>query len=173
VPDAGLSSSSAAGTGTLLIVPDGSGNTLAAIGAVVTVTVLDSGGAPIAGYPFQDIYLDDAGTAEISLCQGGSTADGNTSAAGVATISGGISGGGFTQVGLQVKLAGVAIGSALGINAVSPDLNGDLVVNLADFGDFGVDFKSGYAFRSDFDSNLTTNLGDFGIFGSAFGESCP
>jgi hypothetical protein len=173
VPDAGLSSSSAAGSGTLLITPAGNGNTIGGIGATVTVTVVDGTGTPIAGYPFQDIYLDDAGTAEISLCQGGSTADGNTNAAGVTTISGGISGGGFTQSGLQVHLAGVAIGLALGINAVSPDNNGDLLVNLADFGNFGSDFGSGYAFRSDYDSNLVTNLGDFGTFGTAFDTSCP
>jgi hypothetical protein len=173
VPDAGLSSSSAAGTGTLLITPDGTGDTLASIGAVVTVTVVDGTGTPIAGYPFQDMYLDDAGTAEISLCQGGSTADGNTNAAGVTTISGGISGGGFTQSGLQVYLAGVAIGEALGINAVSPDNNGDLVVDLADFGEFGEDFGLGYAFRSDYDSDLVTNLGDFGFFGTAFDTNCP
>jgi hypothetical protein len=173
VPDAGLSSSSAAGTGTLLITPDGTGDTLASIGAVVTVTVVDGTGTPIAGYPFQDMYLDDAGTAEISLCQGGSTADGNTNAAGVATISGGISGGGFTQVGLQVYLAGVAIGTALGINAVSPDINADLQVNLADFGDFGIDFKGAYAFRSDLDANGSIDLGDFGIFGGNYNTSCP
>lgn len=173
VPDAGLSTSSAAGTGTLLITPAGNGNTLGAIGAVVTVTVVDNTGTPIAGYPFQDIYLDDAGTAEIALCQGGSVADFNTNAAGVTTISGGISGGGFTQSGLQVYLAGVAIGAALGINANSPDINGDLVVNLADIGSFAADFTGSYAFRSDFDANGSINLGDLGVLASNNNQSCP
>lgn len=173
VPDPGLSTSSAAGSGTLLITPAGNGNTLGSIGAVVTVTVVDGTGTPIAGYPFQDIYLDDAGTAEIALCQGGSVADFNTNAAGVTTISGGISGGGFTQAGLQVYLAGVAIGAALPINANSPDINGDLVVNLADIGSFAADFTGAYAFRSDFDANGEINLGDLGVLASNNNQSCP
>lgn len=174
VPDPGLSTASAAGSGTLRITPEGAGNTLGGIGATVTVTVLDATGTPIAGYPFQDVFLDDSGTSEISLCQGGSAADANTNASGVTTISGAISGGGWTQNGLQVYLAGVAIGAPLAINANSPDLNADLQVNLVDFSAFGSDFLSGvYVFRSDLSFNGAINLADFSTFGIHFGEACP
>lgn len=173
VPDAGLSTAVAAGSGTLLITPAGNGNTIGGIGATITVTVVDGTGTPIAGYPFQDIYVDDSGTAEISLCQGGSVADFNTNAAGVTTISGGVSGGGWTQNGLQVYLAGVAIGSALGINANSPDITGDLVVNLGDVGQFAIDFTGGYAFRSDLQFDGVINLGDLGKLAINNSEVCP
>jgi hypothetical protein len=173
VPDATLSSASSAGSGTLLLRPNGAGNTLGAIGCTVTVTVLDATGTPIAGYPFQDIYLDDPGTGEITLCQGGSTADTNTNASGVALITGAIAGGGWTQNGLQVYLAGVGIGSALPINANSPDINGDLTVNLGDVGDFSADFGGPYNFRSDFQFDLFVNLGDVGTLSEALGDVCP
>lgn len=173
VPDAGLSSSSSAGSGTLLITPAGTGKTLGGIGCTVTVTVRDATGTPIAGYPFQDVFLDDAGTSEISLCQGGSTADFNTNASGVTTMSGGIAGGGWTQNGLQVHLAGVAIGVALPINANSCDINGDLVVNLGDVGDFATDFSGAYNFRSDFQFDGVVNLGDIGELSIHNGETCP
>jgi hypothetical protein len=173
VPDPGLSSAVAAGSGTLLITPAGAGNTLGGIGATVTVTVLDATGTPIAGYPFQDVFLDDSGTSEISLCQGGSVADFNTNASGVTTISGAIAGGGWTQNGLQVYLAGVAIGGALPINANSCDINGDLVVNLGDIGDFSADFSGPYNFRSDFQFDGVVNLGDIGELSIHNGETCP
>ena len=174
VPDPTLSSASAAGSGTVLVTPGGTSDTLADKGVTVTVNVVDNTGTPIAGYPFQDVYLDDAGTGEISLCQGGSVADGNTDASGVTTISGAIAGGGFTQNGMQVYLAGVAIGSALSIDVNSCDINGDLQINLTDVGSFSSDFTSGvYAFRSDFQFDGIVNLGDIGLFAQKLGETCP
>lgn len=174
VPSDALSTASAAGSATILITPAGTGTNIGAAGATVTVTVVDATGAVIAGYPFQDIYLDDDSTGEISLCQGGSVADGNTNASGVTTISGAISGGGFTQAGLQVFLAGVPLQqAALPINANSCDINADLVVNAIDLGDFAADFTGAYNFRSDFVFDGVVNLPDVGEFAIHNGETCP
>lgn len=173
IPDDTLSTASSA-AGTIYIVPDGSGPTLGSVGLTVSVNVRDSNNDPIVGYPFQDMWVDDIGNGSIALCQGGSVADGNTDANGDATISGAIAGGGQTQSGMQVYLAGVALaGAALQIDANSADITGDLVVNLADIGEFGIDFNGAYNFRSDFIPDGTINLADVGELGIANGSVCP
>jgi hypothetical protein len=173
VPD-DFSSASAAG-GTLLVVPNGGGETLAEIGSVVTVLVRDCVGNPVNGYPWQDIWLYDMGAGDISICLDGSAADQNTDANGETTISSAIAGGGYTEATLLVYLAGLAMYlSPLGIQVVSPDINGDLLVNMADLGAFAVDFGSGaYQFRSDLNHDGQINLADVGTFAQSLGASCP
>ncbi len=175
IPDDTLSTASVATAGnTVLITPAGTGQSLAGVGSTVTVTVKDVNGDPIAGYPFQDIYLDDFVVGEIALCQGGSVADANTDAAGVTTISGAIAGGGFTQNGMQVYLAGTPLaGAALDINVVSCDINGDLIVDIGDIGDFAVDFNGAYNFRSDFVFDGVIDLSDIGELAIHNAEVCP
>lgn len=167
IPDE-TQSTATSNAGTLLIVPSGAGPTLADANAVISVHVVDANGDDIVGYPFQDIWVDDAGDGSISLCNGGSVADANTNATGDATISGGIAGGGWTQAGLRVYLAGVAItGSlALSIDVNSCDIDGNLVVGLNDLGEFALNFSggAGYAFRSDFIPDGVINLADVGEF---------
>ncbi len=173
IPDDTLSTATSAG-GTVLVTPAGLGKTLAEKGATISVTVLDVNGNAIAGYPFQDIWVDDTGDGSISLCKGGSVADFNTDAAGATTISGAIAGGGFTQAGVQVYLAGTPLaGPALAIDMNSPDMNGDLEVNLIDIGIFGADFGGAYNFRSDLVPDGVINLSDVGEFGVHLFEVCP
>jgi hypothetical protein len=158
------------------MVPDGSGTTLSNEGLTISVVVVDNGNVPIPGYPFQDIWWDDIGNGDLALCQGGTVADANTNGSGLTTISGGAAGGGWTQSGVRVYLAGVPVtGSpAMAIDVNSPDINGDLVVNLADLGDFAGDFNDpAYNFRSDFTCDGTENLADVGDFASANASSCP
>jgi hypothetical protein len=171
IPDDVESTATSAG-GFVLITPQGNGGSIANSGATVTVTVLDFGGLPVAGFPFQDIYLDDPGDFSIALCQGGSVADANTNALGITTIGGVISGGGNT-VTTQVYISGTPLTQApLLISLVSPDITGDAVVDGVDFGTFGIDFGTS-AFQSDFTFDGSVDLTDFGIFGVAFGEVCP
>ena len=175
IPDPVLSTASSA-SGTLLITPAGAGEILGDKGLTISVNVKDANGDDIAGYPFQDMWVDGASPADIALCQGGSVADGNTNATGDATISGAISGGGWTQGGLQVYLAGVALaGPALTINVNSPDITRDLVVDLGDIGDFADDFinVNPNEFRSDFVFDGVLDLADIGEFAIHNGESCP
>ena len=174
IPDETQSSAVSAG-GVVLITPGGTGGSIADEGATITVTVLDAGGLPVPNFPFQDIYLGHPGDNSIVLCQGGSTADFNTNANGVPTLSCVISGGGFSPT-TQVYINGTPLSGinnpplTVGLN--SPDINGDLNVNLNDFSAFGVDF-GGNAFRSDYVYDGVVNLGDFSRFGQTFGETCP
>ena len=171
IPDDTTSSASSAG-GTVLITPESTGGSLAAAGATVTVTWLDAGSLPVAGFPFQDIYLDDSGDFAISLCQGGSVADNNTDADGVTTMSGVIAGGGFTLL-TQVYVSGVPLtGTPLNVALNSPDIDGSLLVDIVDFAAFGDDF-GGTAFRSDFVFDGVVDLSDFSRFGQAFFQDCP
>jgi hypothetical protein len=160
--------------GHVWITPDGSGPTLAEVGATITVTLIESASGPIPNFPFQDIWVHDDGTGELSICQGGSTADHNTDASGVTTISGAIAGGGATQSGLRVYVAGTPIGSNLPIDVSSPEYNGDLVINIADLGEFASDYiNAQYDFHADFDGDGVENLADLGIFAAVNGTGCP
>jgi len=175
IPDPTQSTASSA-TGCFDMTPGGTGTTLGNEGLTISVTVVDGGNIPIPGYPFQDIWWDDNGNGDLALCQGGTVADANTNGSGFTTISGGAAGGGWTQAGLRVYLAGVPVtGSpALGIEVNSPDINGDITVNLADLGDFATDFNDpAYNFRSDFTCDGSENLADVGDFAVANAQSCP
>lgn len=177
VPSETLSSASGA-AGCISITPAGTGATLASKGLTVSVTVVDGNGDPIAGYGFSEVWLDDDGTGDIALCQGGSVADFNTNASGNTTISGAIAGGGNTQSGMNVYLAGVKLaGPAIALDVNSPDINGDLVVNLQDVSAFSADFNSdpnpaNRPFRSDFSCDGNVDLVDVGRFAAANGQSC-
>jgi hypothetical protein len=180
IPDDTTSTATSAG-GIVMITPSGAGASLASHGATVTVTVLDVGSLPVANYPFQDIWLDDVGNGEISLCQGGSSADANTNASGVTTIGGVISGGGFTLI-TQVWIAGTPLTAPMtdGLPSPSasspafnsPDIDGSLGVDIVDFGTFGADFGS-TQFRSDLVADGVVDISDFGTFGTSFGQVCP
>lgn len=171
IPDETQSTASSAG-GVVLITPAGTGGSIADAGATITVTVLDQGGLPVANFPFQDIYLGHPGDNSIALCQGGSTADFNTNASGVTTISGVISGGGWSTT-TQVYINGTPLTQApLAVGLNSPDINGDLIVNLNDFSAFGSDYNT-TAFRSDLVYNGSVNLADFSRFGQTYFEQCP
>lgn len=173
IPDEG--NSTAAGPGSpvvALITPASTGNSIASVGGTITVTVLDFANGPVVNYPFSDIIVDDDGDNSIALCQGGSTADANTNAQGITTISGLIGGGGFTTQ-TNVWIAGTKLtGTALDLGFNSPDNTGDLVVDIADFSNFGLDFNTA-AFRSDLVFDGIVDIADFSKFGLTFNESCP
>lgn len=173
IPDDTLSTATS-GSGTILVTPAGTGDVLASKSLTISVNVRDANDDPIAGYPFQDIWADDSGDGSIALCQGGSVADANTDALGDTTISGAFAAGGFTQAGLQIYLAGTPLtGPTLGIDVNSCDITKDLKVDLADIGEFGIDFSGGYNFRSDFVADGVINLADVGELGIHNGEVCP
>jgi len=172
IPDATNSTASSAG-GTVMISPAALGPSLASVGATISVHIEDAAFAPIVGYPFQDMWWDDNGNGDIALCQGGSNADGNTDANGDTTISGPAAGGGWTQSGLQVYMAGTPMaGPVLLIDVNSPDINGDLVVNVIDLGDFSIDFGAGVGFRSDFIFDGVLNIADVGEYALHNQEVC-
>lgn len=181
VPDGALSTASSA-AGCLRIVPDGTGDALSSSGLTVTVTVRDGNGNPIAGYPFQDVNLvDNAGGADVSLCTTGWAASANTNASGVTTITGPGFGGGSTQGGMRVSLAGTIVTGGLGllpIDVVSADMDGNLSVALLDLSavptGFAARFQNGvYDFESDYNCDGIENLLDVTKFAIDNGAVCP
>lgn len=173
-------STAQSGSGCIDITPGGNGPTLGNEGLTISVSVVDAGGLAIPGYPFQDIWWDDNGNGDLAMCQGGSVADANTDASGNTTISGSAAGGGWTQAQCRVYLAGVAVlgpaltNGLLPLEVNSPDINGDLKVDLVDLGAFAQDFNNPpYDFRSDFTCDGVENLADVGRFAIHNSEQCP
>jgi hypothetical protein len=165
--------------GSFVVVPGGTGPTLAEQGVVVQLWLRDNFDQPIPGFPRQDIWLDDPGNGDISLCQAGTFADANTDSEGFTTISGPVYGGGWTQSGMTVYGAGLAIAQtphgtdySLDLEVNSPDINGDRVVDIQDISLFAGDI-TGYAFRSDFNFDAATDLSDISLFSGWLGTSCP
>lgn len=166
----------------LYVVPDGSGSTFyearlpdgSQVDARIHVTLVDGAGVPIQFYPYEDIWLDSQDT-HLALCAGGSTADGNTDFFGHTSWFNPVQAGGYSQDPTQVIVNGMALICCAGVNLHfnSPDLNGDLSVNLADVGLFAGDFYGVYRFRSDLAYDGTINLSDVSRLALAVGRSCP
>ena len=56
----------------------------------------------------------------------------------------------------------------------SPDINGDLIVNLTDISLFAVDFFGAvYMYRSDFNYDGAINLTDLAMLAPTIGVPCP
>ena len=173
VPDTDLSTASSAAGG-IYIFPDGNGETLAGVGAIVTVTLRDANNDPVVGYPKENIWIESANPGELAFCTGGNIADANTDALGVTTFSGSFAGGGCTQGGLQVVVDGVPLASSpLEIDVNSPDINGDLRVDLCDLGPFAASFHGAYSFCADYQHNGMINVADIIALAQGYCAACP
>lgn len=164
----------------LFVVPDGSGMPLTAAmagyGGIVDATIhlelVDYGGYPITNYPAEDMWLesDDDG---LIFCPLGTMADGPTDASGQTTWSGALRGGGSSAAVCHVVVNGLVMFNDLPLHFNSADLNGDLVVNLTDVGEFAIDFFGGYRYRSDFHYDGILNLRDVALMAAAMQAACP
>lgn len=169
---------------TLLVVPDGSGPGLTAartinrqaVDATVVVHAIEDGfGWPLVGSPRDQWSLgwDGAG---VAACTDGLAPDHDTLADGSTAWSAPLRAGGHSH-GLarpywltQPMLANA--GLALQVN--SPDLNGDLVVDLIDVTQFAQDYAGGaYQFRSDLSYDGVVNLSDIIPMVQHYGARCP
>ena len=161
--------------GVLLIRPDGAGPTLLDRGCEIELVVLNTSLIPIEGYPYQDMWLDDVGNGDLSICVGGALADANTDADGRTWFTGAVAGGGWTQAGILVYLGGTPLeGLPLDIQVNSPDIDGDTAVGLTDLGIFAEDYASGeMPFRSDFVHDGVLNLSDIAVMADALQARCP
>lgn len=54
----------------------------------------------------------------------------------------------------------------------SPDINGDLVVNLQDIQLFVADYHGAYSFRSDFNFDGEVDLSDLAVLTGGVGATC-
>ncbi len=136
---------------------------------------------PVPNFPAEDIWLEMPG---LNWCLGGPNADGNTDADGWFTFSQPLGMGGWSDPPAGSPYVFVMVnGSALfeengpaitpAIMANSPDINGDLVVNLQDVSLFTIDYFAGYFFRSDFFWDGVLNLSDVAGLAVAVGDECP
>lgn len=148
--------------------------------AVIFVAVLlalpalaDWGFDPMVAFPAEDMWLEsiDGG---LVACGLGTCADTNTDATGETIWSAPLRAGWHSEGNCQVVVNGSPLaGAGLALKFNSPDLNGDLQVNLADISLFASDYFQAYNYRSDlyFDGNL--NLLDFSVLIQGIGATCP
>ncbi len=164
--------------GGLMVCPQGDGLSLIDVGAEIHIIVRDDSGRPIEGIGETDFWLVGTGD-EMYLCggSGSSNADAPTNAAGYTTMSGTIAAGGWSD-GLYLVIQGNVIGCppfVVAVNVRSPDINGDLSVNLADFSIFASSFPSppnAYDHRCDYNYDGSINLVDHSMFGQHFNHNC-
>ncbi len=156
------------------------GSSPAAVDATVTVQLLQ-GGVPVVGHPANLMLVQVTSPGNWNGCNQNSP-DGPTDVNGITTFSGALSAGGVTLPGafMEVAVGGLTINSItynggatpLDIRVMSPDIDANFTVNLADLGFFATDFAGAYAFRSDFQWNGVLNLADVGVFATDFGDAC-
>jgi hypothetical protein len=177
----GCLSSSSCWAGAIIVCPAGDGHALRDQGATIFGTAMDTQGFPIAAITPQDWWLIGCNDG-LALCNGPSSidADGITDTNGQASIGGAIKAGGC-DTGLTVILQGAVFLQSPGcterechpIAARSPDVNGDLIVDLVDFSIWAPSFLSAAAPAChDFSFDGVVDVVDFGIFGAHYLHSC-
>jgi len=140
--------------------------------ATVTLTLVDGTPTPIFNYPFEDMWIESNDPA-MAICPGGSTADANTDANGQTTFSGALFAG-FNGAGLVVVINGDALEQQpLDFLFNSPDMNGDLVVNLTDVVLFAGVYYGAYEYAADFYWDGVINLSDIVLLAQGQGATCP
>jgi len=179
----------------LCTLPDGKGEPLSqsySLGPAGPVSVVDAtitsylllcqpppgAPTPVAFYPAEDIWL---GTSlrGLRICPLGTIADGATDIIGRTTFSRAMSAGGQTSSLLgewtNVYVNGEPLTwQQLMIQFNSPDINGDLRIDLTDTVLYAGDWLSGaYAYRSDLCPDLQLNLSDTVLCTCGRGTSCP
>jgi hypothetical protein len=144
--------------------------------ATITVTVLDQDQLGVPCIPAEDLWL---GTTYGGLvaCGYGSIADGPTDQYGQTTFSGPVAGGHHTDPGggerTVVYLDGNPLPTTFNVQFNSPDVNGDLVVNLADVPPFASAFHGSYTYACDYFWDGVINLSDLSLLTLSVGASCP
>jgi len=145
------------------------------VDAVLTLYLRDGNNDPIGNYPRVDMWLevgDDIGT--LSHCLSGTIAETDTRSNGETNWFNPLRAGGWSEGPTVVMISGTPLLSGdLDLRHISPDINGDLVVNLTDVSLFAGDFYGGYSFRSDFYYDGVINLSDVGKLAQAIGAACP
>jgi len=166
----------------LMVMPDGSGPDFTEariafgnpVDATINVEFLDAVLDLVVGFPSEDMWLESRDSGMV-MCAGGTVADGPTDAAGRTTFSLPPRAGGWSADVTQVVISGspVYTQAGLDLHINSPDINGDLQVNLSDVQLFAEDFYGSYHFRSDLSYDLQVNLSDLLPMAEAMGAACP
>jgi hypothetical protein len=169
--------------------PDGSGHPLSScfslgggrIDATIELTMMNGLGQILTQYPAEDIWLEAHGPNDLVLCAQGAIVDGPTDALGRTSFSGPFRGGGaLAAIHGQTEFFLVSTAGDycadwiyVPISVNSPDVDGNLVVNLSDVVLFAEDFYGAYDYRSDFHWDGMINLSDLVLLVQGFGAACP
>ena len=164
----------------VLVCPAGDGDQLVAKGATISISVKDGAGVGIPDILWSDFYLIDCDPSnDMVLCGGASSsnANANTDSNGDTEMTGDIAAGGCAQ-GVSVVVQGFVLGCPeiclTNIYVKSPDINGDLLVNIQDFSLFGAQYPPN-TFTDpcvDYNCDGIINLQDFSLFGLHYGHIC-
>jgi hypothetical protein len=179
LPDPDLSTATIVTSGGVLFVrPDGSGYAFdqahlgngTVVDATIVLYLVNALGGPWPGYPAEDLWLETTGAGLVHPA-GGTIADGPTDAAGQTRWLQPPNAGGCT-VGetVVVLVGGQPLNQAgLGLAFVSPDINGDLVVNLADLSLFAAGYTGTHDPCADLFYDGLINLSDLSLFSQSYG----
>ena len=166
----------------VLICPAGDGRPLSeamtfgggVMDATVEMIMRDSGGHPIAGFPSEDIWLEGPG---LQFAIAGSTADIHTQTYGYTEWALPLGGGGSME---SAQMYGtINSNPVFGENPLpfirfnSPDMNGDLVINLVDVSLFAQVYLGGYSYSADFYWDGLLNMVDVAILAQHYGHDNP
>jgi len=188
IPDLTLSTATTVAPAqvSLFSVPNGTGKPLTQakvissgtlVDATITVTLRDGNGDPIYLYPAEDLWLE-TNAGGMVHCNGGTRAAFNTNASGQTTFVGPFNAGKQSnRTGGEktvVMVSGSALsGSLLDILFNSPDIDGNLIVNLSDTVLYATDAKGAYNYRSDFYFDNLINLSDTVLYAQGLSAACP
>lgn len=167
-------------------VPSGSGSAFTEarvlegqVDATITLCLVDGAGVPISDYPAEDLCLFclDWGypPSPLPTCSNGAIADSPTDALGMTTWVNPLRSGGYGNRGTKVLVGGNPLLSGdLNLYHNSPDIDGDLVVNLNDVAMFTVAYFSqyGFDFVIDFHYDGVINLLDVALMAQSIGAYC-
>ena len=140
--------SPAALSGPILVCPQGDGDPFSAKGGPLVIRVVDLSQVPLPNIPASDYWLKGC-TGGVSLCGGHNSinADAPSDANGTTTISGAWRAGGC-DIGIHIVAQFITAGDpndcsqdlCMQVRVVSPDFNGDGVIDIVDFAAFGPHF---------------------------------
>lgn len=192
IPSLTLSTATTAATVQVSVysLPNGNGKALTAakalgsttpVNATITLTLKDGNGDPIFLYPSEDMWLETSlktATTGMSHCAGGTVADFSTNALGVTTFTNPILGGRQSNRVLAEKTivlisGSPLVGSQLDILFNSPDISGNLFVDLTDTVLYAQNATGAYSYRSDFFFDTFVNLSDTVLYAQGLGAACP
>jgi hypothetical protein len=183
VPDLDLSIVTVEFTGeaSVYVYPDGNGLPLTeaygeggvTVDATITLALRFGDDTAVINYPREDIWLETADSGLV-LCALGSIPDADTDSNGETTWTQPLKAGGHSQAACHVIVAGSAlIIPGLPFKFNSPDINGDLAVDLSDLSMFAENFYGAYHHRADYTNDQIINLSDLAIFAAGYQTVCP
>jgi hypothetical protein len=168
------------------ILPDGTGRRLdqayadggSVVSAVVTAQLIDPMGNPMTTIEPDEIWIEDPGGG-LAFCGGAWHPDAWDLENGLFYWTGTPEGGGSRPPDgsfLELRVCNMPLPASYALRYLSvnsPDINGDLEVDLSDIVLFVQDLGGPYNHRSDFVHDGVINLSDVAVMAAAIGATCP